>query len=215
MFCLFGGLQGGWWWRFLSYACDLWDECKRAGPLRRVSQARLLHGKLSAQSAVYYVNMEVMRKVFREGYGASGLPLAVTEDQLGNAWRSCFLYCDTSTGAVRDQQQAVRTAAAVEAAIHLPPNLTVYRQERGVQLVKGAALYFCYAARLHDQACVNLVATERELNAGVTSDWSTYVRVKLTNVKRTYGFLEARRWLQAYQTYFELPFIGTWELTRL
>lgn len=172
-----------------------------------------MQGKLAAQSHVYYKNLSLLRKVFAAGYAAGGLPLQPVDDQLGNVYRQCFLYSASDTGELSEEMP--KGLQGEISRIQLPPNLSVYRQERGVHLMPGIFLYFCYGSGMEEQALVNLVATEREINSGATAQWAQFVRVKLTNVKRTYGYLEARRWLRAYQVYYDDVFFSQWELLKL
>jgi hypothetical protein len=164
-----------------------------------------VQGKLAAQYSVYYPNATLLRKSF-VGATSEHTHVPGTDsgqaDQLGTLRKTRFLFCNAASGALSDSYPKTTSHQGV----HMPPNLTAYRQEGGAQLASGRHVYFLYGASLGKRALVNLVATERELNSGSISGigvWASFVRVKLTGIKRAYGLLEAKRWHAAYELYFE------------
>jgi len=198
------------WLAMLSGARLAWDSLSRTilcGCGAGSALHQVVRGKLSAQYSVYYPNAALLRKNF-SGPGSESTCVAGTDsphaDQLGTLRKTRFLFCNAASGALSDTYP--RTAAAHAAQhVHMPPNVTAYRQEGGAQLIGGRHVYFLYGASLAQRALINLVATERELNSGAVSGaaWVSFVRVKLSGIKKAYGLLEARRWHAAYELYFE------------
>lgn len=194
------------WLAMLSGVRLAWDSWSRV-ILCGCGTGSMLHpivrGKLSAQYSVYYPNAALLRKSF-SGPGSEQTQVAGTDsshaDMLGTVRKTRFLFCNAASGALSDSYPRTATQH-----VHMPPNLTAYRQEGGAQLIGGRHVYFLYGSSLGQRALINLVATERELNSGAISGeaWVSFVRVKLAGVKRTYGLLEARRWHAAYELYFE------------
>lgn len=192
-------------WMLLMAAARLgWESFSRAICCRAVA----VRGKLAAQYTVYNANAVLLRKLFDAGSGGASehTQVAGTDslaaDPFGTHRRTRFLFCHAKTGLVSERYPSGSSGGS---HVHLPPNLTVYRQEGGAQLAPGRHLYFLYGASLSARALVNLVATERELNAGhiASNAWISFVRAKLASTRRTYGLLDAWRWLKAYELYFE------------
>lgn len=196
------------WLGMLAGAKLAWESLSRVVCCQSAALGGMgRRGKLAAQYHVYNASTVLIRQVFAgsapesvhtqaPGLDAQGM------DQLGTHRRTRFLWCNAATGAVSESYPKPPKNGQ---GVHLPPNLTVYRQEGGAQLPPGRYLYFLYGGAMSPRALLNLVAAERELNAGVVahSAWPSFVRAKLAGMRRSYGLLEAWRWWQAYELYLD------------